>query len=179
MLLTRLTIRVRRSAVGAALVMGVCAGPAWSAASDAARTIEQQFRRGDTTLALRALDQALAEQPGDAHLRFLQAVLLTETGRTAEAARLLERMTQDYPELAEPHNNLAVLRAAAGQLDDARALLETALRLAPDYRTARENLGDVFVQLALRAYTAAAAGTQTEPGLARKLTLAQALGQVR
>ena len=106
-------------------------------------------------------------------------MLLAEAGRADEAATWYERMTQDFPELPEPHNNLAVLRAGAGQLDAARALLETALRLAPDYRTARENLGDVYVRLAARAYAAAAQGTTAEPLLQRKLTLARELGALR
>jgi len=144
-----------------------------------AREIEQQYRAGATAPALERLDRALAERPGDAELRFLKAVLLAERGRADEAAIWYERMTQDFPELAEPHNNLAVLRAGAGQLDAARALLETALRLAPDYRTARENLGDVHVRLAARAYAAAAQGITPEPLLLRKLTLARELGALR
>lgn len=144
-----------------------------------AREIEQQYRGGATTPALQRLDRALAERPGDAELRFLQAVLLTETGRAEEAATWYERMTQDFPELPEPHNNLAVLRAAAGQLDAARTLLETALRLAPEYRTARENLGDVYTRLAWRAYAAAAQGVTSEPLLLRKLALARDLSALR
>jgi Flp pilus assembly protein TadD len=144
-----------------------------------ARELELQFRRGEAPLAMKRLDLALAERPVDAELRFLKGVLLGETGQTAEAAQWFERMTQEFPELPEPHNNLAVLRAGAGQLDAARVLLETALRLAPDYRTARENLGDVFVRLAARAYAAAADGVNAEPLLLRKLALSRELTLLR
>ncbi len=143
-----------------------------------AREIEQQFRRGDAGPALQRLDQALALSPADADLRFLKAVILAETGRAADASSLLERLTQEFPDLPEPYNNLAVLQAAAGRLAEARHLLETALRLDPAYRTAHENLGDVFVRLAQRAYEAAA-GLRAETGLQNKLRLARELAATR
>ena len=143
-----------------------------------AREIEQQFRRGETALAWQRLDQALALPPGDTGLRFLKGVMLSETGRVVEAAALFERLTQEFPDLPEPYNNLAVLQAAAGNLDGARAQLEAALRLDPGYRTAHENLGDVFVRLALRAFEAAA-GPRSEAALLNKLRLARDLAALR
>ena len=71
--------------------------------------IEQQFRRGEAAPALQRLEQTLQARPADAGLRFLKAVILAASGRPAEAASLLERLTEDYPELPEPYNNLAVL----------------------------------------------------------------------
>ena len=62
------------------------------------------------------------------------------------------RLTQDFPDLADPYNNLAVLHAAEGDLDEAQAALQQALRLQPDHAQAQENLGDVLLRLALRAY---------------------------
>lgn len=157
--------------LAAVLLWAAClSAPAWGASAlPKVRDLEQQARNGQRAQVLQRLDQVLAEQPGEAGLRFLRAVLLAESGRAAEAAAAYERMTQDFPELPEPHNNLAVLRAATGQLEQARALLDTALRLAPDYRVARENLGDVLARLALRAYDEAAAGTSPEPALRAKL----------
>jgi len=152
-----------------------------AAAGDAPPTaaeIERQYRSGEPRLALQRLAQALAQRPGDAALRFLQAVLLTEAGQAPEAQRLLERMTEEFPDLPEPYNNLAVLQAANGQLDLARSLLETALRLDPDYRTAHENLGDVFVRLAQRAYESAS-GARAEPSLQTKLRLVRELAAQR
>ena len=144
----------------------------------ALRNIELQFRRGETQIALQNLEQGLQASPGDAGLRLLKAIILSESGRPSDAARLLEQLTQDFPELPEPYNNLAVLQAAAGRLQQARASLESALRLDPLYRTAHENLGDVLVRLALQAYQAAArnrndAPLQTKLRLARELTAAR------
>ena len=64
-------------------------------------------------------------------------------------------LVQDYPELAEPHNNLAALYAAAGDYGKARAELEEALRLNPLYAPAHENLGDVYALLAGQSYARA------------------------
>ena len=173
----------------AAAPLAADAGPSATAATASAagaadtpataRAIELQFRGGERQQALLRLAQALAARPTDAALRFLQGVLLSESGRPTEAVPVFERMTEDFPDLPEPYNNLAVLQAAAGQLDRARALLETALRLDPSYRTAHENLGDVFVRLAQRAYEAAAASPQAEPALKTKLRLARDLVAAR
>ncbi len=143
--------------------------PAHAQAAASAREIEQQFRAGDTGAALQRLDLATAARPGDAGLRFLQGVLLAETGRTADAVQVFERLTEDFPDQPEPYNNLAVIEAGKGRLDRARSLLETALRLDPTYRTAHENLGDVFVRLAQQAYEAASSGPSAEPALKTKL----------
>ena len=153
----------------------------WPAAADVqvtAAEIERQYRSGETRLAMQRLDQALAQRPGDAPMRFLQAVLASETGQTAQANRLLERMTEEFPDLPEPYNHLAVLQAAAGQQDRARSLLESALRLDPGYRTAHENLGDVLVRLAQRAYESAS-GPRSEPALQTKLRLVRELVTLR
>ena len=163
----------------ACLLAASMAGPVWSAEpANPAREIEQQFRRGEVAQARQRLDQALIAHPADAGLRFLDGVMLSETGHSADAAALFTRLTQEFPDLPEPYNNLAVLQAAAGQVDSARALLETALRLDPDYRTAHENLGDVYVRLAQRAYEAAA-GPRPETGLLTKLRLARELAASR
>ena len=167
------------AAVRAALAgMLLAALPAMANTPVTAADIERQYRGGEPRVALQRLEQALAQRPGDAPLRFLQAVLAAETGQTAQAARLLERMTEEFPDLPEPYNNLAVLQAAGGQYDRARSLLETALRLDPGYRTAHENLGDVFVRLAQRAYEAAS-GPRSEPALQTKLRLARELAALR
>jgi Flp pilus assembly protein TadD len=154
-------------------------GPAFAAeAGNVARDIEQQFRRGDPAKAQQQLTQALALQPADAELRFLRAVILSETGHEDAAVSLFERLTQEFPDLPEPYNNLAVLQAASGRVDEARALLEMALRLDPGYRKAHENLGDVYVRLARRAYEAAA-GPLPEAGLQTKLRLTRELAATR
>jgi Flp pilus assembly protein TadD len=168
----------RTLATAMALGLLLSAGSLRAQPAVTAAEIERQHRGGEPQLAQQRLRQALAQRPGDASLRFLQAVLLTESGQTALARSALERMTEEFPDLPEPYNNLAVLHAADGQLDRARTLLESALRLDPGYRVAHENLGDVFVRLALRAYEAAA-GPRSGAPLQSKLALTRQLAALR
>lgn len=133
--------------------------------------IERQFRAGDAAQAMQRLDAAIAREPDHPRLRFLRGVLLADSGRNAEAAAVLEQLTQDHPDLPEPYNNLAVLQAARGDIDRARDLLERALRIDPQYLIALENLGDVHIRLAQRAYEQAGAAPGPADALARKLRL--------
>ena len=71
-----------------------------------------------------------------------------------------------------------MLLAAQGRIDAARELLETALRHDPNYAVAHENLGDVFVRLALRAFERAS-GARSDEGLQRKLRLTRELAAGR
>jgi ketosteroid isomerase-like protein len=88
-------------------------------------------------------------------MRFLKGVIHRDSGKTAEAIATFTRLTEDYPELPEPYNNLAVLYASQSQFDKARAALEMAIRTNPSYATAHENLGDVYAKLASQAYNKA------------------------
>lgn len=110
------------------------------------------IREGKPDDALRSLDEALKQAPRDPQLRFLYGVALAETGRKKDAAEVFEQMTQDFPELPEPYNNLAVMYAASGELDRARTALENAVRALPGYALGHENLGDVYLRMAARAY---------------------------
>lgn len=129
-----------------ALLLGVGA-----ARADETADIARLARSGQGEEALRRIDALLAKQPADAQVRFMKGVMLSET-RPAEAIAIFVKLTQDYPKLPEPYNNLAVLYAAAGQYDKAKAALDKALRTHPAYATAFDNLGDVHARLASQAY---------------------------
>src|SRR6185369_17986120 len=94
----------------------------------------------------------LRAQPKDPQGRFLKGLLLTEEKKVPEAIQVFTGLTEDYPELPEPYNNLAVLYASQGNYDKAKAALELAIHTHPSYATAHENLGDIYAQLASRAY---------------------------
>lgn len=121
-----------------------------------AATVAEQARRLSVEKkpadALRLLESGLREHPNDPQLRFLYGVTAADLGRTQDAIEVFRQLTVDFPELPEPHNNLAVLHAAAGDLDRARAALEESVRAAPGYPLAHENLGDLHLRLAVRAY---------------------------
>jgi Flp pilus assembly protein TadD/ketosteroid isomerase-like protein len=105
--------------------------------------------------ALVKVDSYLATKPADPQMRFLKGVTQRNLGRQAEAIVTFTKLTEDYPELPEPYNNLAVLFAGQGQYDKARVALEVAIRTNPGYATAHENLGDIYARLAGQAYNKA------------------------
>lgn len=112
----------------------------------------------------------------DAQTRFKKGVLLAEQNKPDEAITVFTRLTEDYKDLPEPYNNLAVLYAAQGQYDKARVVLEKALRTNPSYHTAYENLGDIYGKLASQAYDKALAlGTPTTAPAKSNLTLLRTL----
>lgn len=126
---------------------------AWLPAhADDLASAQRLWLAGQRPQAVAQVEQALARSPDDLQLRFALGVMRMELGERAQAVTIFTRLTQDFPDLADPYNNLAVLHAAAGQLDEAKAALEQALRLQPEHAQAQENLGDVLVRLALRAY---------------------------
>lgn len=122
------------------------------AQSDDLQEAQQLLKQGQTDRAMERVDQYLKTKPKDARGRFLRGILLTEQNKPADAIRVFTELTQDYPELPEPYNNLAVLYASQGQYDKARTSLEMAIRTHPSYATAHENLGDIYAKMASQAY---------------------------
>ncbi len=167
----------RRRALALALCAGLCAGVgvAWGAAADAGdpgsvRRLVAEGRLDEALQRLRALPA-----PRTPAMRFTEGVILIDLGRDTEASGVFEALAQDFPELPEPHVNLATLHARAGRLDAARAALETALRNDPSHALARLNLGEVYLALAVRAWEAAAAARPDDERLRRRLALAREL----
>ena len=135
-----------------ALTALVGAGQAY--ANDYAE-ITQLLKTGKAAEALTKADQRLAESPRDPQLRFLRGVAQADSGKQNDAIATFTKLTEEYPELPEPYNNLAVLYANQNQLDKSRAALEMAIRTNPSYATAHENLGDIYAKLASQAYSKA------------------------
>ena len=117
--------------------------------------ITQLIKSGKSAEALNKVEQRLAANPRDPQLRFLMGVAQTDSGKLTDAVTTFTKLTQEYPELPEPYNNLAVLYANQNQLDKARTALEMAIRTNPSYATAQENLGDIYAKLASQAYNKA------------------------
>jgi len=110
------------------------------------------YQQGKLDQALAKINAALSQQPKDAQGRFIKGLILTEQKKPADAIQVFTGLTEDYPELPEPYNNLAVLYASQGNYDKAKAALELAIHTHPSYATAYENLGDIYAQLARRSY---------------------------
>lgn len=88
-----------------------------------------------------------------------KGVSLMEADRSDEAIVAFNKMAAEYPQLPEPHNNLAVIYANRGQFDKARLSLEAALRTHPAYAVAMDNLSQVYARQAREAYAKALSGT--------------------
>ena len=118
--------------------------------------VEQLMRQDQVGAALEKIQAHLAQRPRDPQMRFWLGVLLTRQGQRAQAMQVYAELTQDFPELAEPHNNLGVLQAANNEIDLAQRSFELALRADPQHALAHENLADVLLRRAQRHYQQAA-----------------------
>jgi tetratricopeptide (TPR) repeat protein len=154
-----------------ATCLAVCLLAAGTAHADDYSDVNRMLRAGQVAEASAKADQFLATKPRDAQMRFLKGVILTEQNKPNDAISAFTKLTEDYPELPEPYNNLAVLYAGQSQFDKARAALEMAIRTNPSYATAHENLGDVYAKLASQAYSKALQLDNTNTGVQPKLAL--------
>ncbi len=141
------------------------------AQADEYADVSQLVRAGKSSEALNRADQYLATQPKDPQMRFIKGVILRDTGKTNEAIATFTKLTEDYPELPEPYNNLAVLYAGQSQFDKARNALEMAIKTNPSYSTAHENLGDIYAKLASQAYNKALQLDNSNQAVPPKLAL--------
>ena len=146
-----------------------------SAHADDYADVNALVKGGKLGEALAKAEQYLAGKPRDPQMRFIKGVIQTEAGKPADAITTFTQITQDYPELPEPYNNLAVLYAGQSQFDKARAALEMAIRTNPSYATAHENLGDVYAKLASQAYSKALQLDGSNTGVQPKLALIRTL----
>ncbi len=120
--------------------------------ADELKDISQLADQGQTAVALDRVNTFIAANPKNAQALFMKGVLLAEQGRRDDAIKTFTDVTEKFPNLPEPYNNLAVLYADQGQFDKARKALETAIKTHPSYATAHENLGDIYARMASEAY---------------------------
>lgn len=156
-----------------ALVL-TCTAPAM--ASDVT-DVQTLLTRGDLTGALERVERAQGAAPRDPQLRFLRGVVLMDLERDDAALAAFTELVQEYPNLPDPHNNIALLQARAGRPELALQALQAALRNDPGHRTARANLGQVHLMLAVQAWEQAAATGPLEAPTQRLLEGVRALLQ--
>lgn len=133
--------------------------------------VNRLIKQGQHAQALDKLNAYLTGKPKDPLARFLKGVVLTEQGKTNEAIGIFQALTEEYPELPEPYNNLAVLYAAKGQYEKAKVSLEMAIQTHPSYATAHENLGDIYAKMASAAYDKALQLDKSNKSAETKLAL--------
>jgi len=139
--------------------------------ADELQDIQNLLKQGNQGQALDRANAYLVTHPKDAQVRFLKGVALTEQNKTAEAIKVFTALTEDFPELPEPYNNLAVLYASQQQYDKARQALEMAIQTHPSYATAHENLGDIYAKMASVAYDRALKLDKSNAAAQTKLSL--------
>lgn len=162
-----------RHVAGTAATIVLAVGLALTAPARADNLAEAQalLKQGQLQAALERAEQILATKPKDAQARFLKGLVLTELNRPADAIGVFTKLTEDYPELPEPFNNLAVIYAQQKQYDKAKVALEMAIRTHPSYATAHENLGDIYARLASQAYDKALQLDSTNATAQNKLAM--------
>ena len=154
-----------------ALIAGLLLAASVGAQSSDYQEASKLFHAGQYPQALERVDAFLKTNPKDARGRFLRGLILTEQNKNADAIKVFTGLTEDYPELPEPYNNLAVLYASQGQYDKARSALEMSIRTHPSYATAHENLGDIYAKMASQAYDKALQLDKTNTAAQTKLEL--------
>jgi tetratricopeptide (TPR) repeat protein len=110
--------------------------------------------------AVTQINTNLKKTPRNVQLRFVKARLQIEMRQFDQAKKTLIEITQQFPELPEPYNNLAAIAANQGQWIEARDYLELALKLRPSYAIASANLGEIYIRLGAQAYEDAAKHAQ-------------------
>ncbi len=146
-----------------------------AAPSPEALEIQRLIKSGQSTQALKLIDDSLAKNPKDPAMRFRRGVTLSMLDRKAEALQVFQKLVEDHPEMPAPYNNLAVLYGSQGDYDKARAALVAAIRTNPQYATAYQNLGDVYAQLASQAYSKALQLDKSDTTVPPKLVLLREL----
>lgn len=163
--------RIQTGAVLRALLFGATISAVSPAFADNLPDVQKLVKQGQYPQALSKVDAYLTSRPKDAQGRFLKGLILTELNKPTEAIAIFTKLTEDYPELPEPYNNLAVLYAQQKQYDKARTALEMAIRTHPSYAVAYENLGDIYAKLASQAYDKALQIDSANPTAQNKLAL--------
>ena len=167
-MLRRLMAALFTVALGAAAV-------AWAAPPDDLKEAQKLYGQQKLQPALDKIEIYLKAMPRDPQGRFLKGLILTEQKRVQDAIQVFTGLTEDFPELPEPYNNLAVLYASQGNYDKAKSALELAIHTHPSYATAHENLGDIYAQLASRAYDRALQLDKTNTTAQLKLAMVKDL----
>jgi len=118
--------------------------------------VEKLLKARKYSEAIDLVNSHIKKSPRNVQLRFLKARLQIEQRQLDQAKKTLLEITQQFPELPEPYNNLAALAANQNQWIEARDYLELALKLRPGYAIASANLGEIYIRLGAKAYENAA-----------------------
>ncbi len=131
--------------------------------------VRKLLRQAKYPQALLLVNKALATNPRDPQMRFWQGFIFEQLGQPDMALQVYLDLTREYPELAEPFNNLGVIYASKGDYPNAKAALDNALRANPNYAAAHENMGDLLVNMARQSYERSMSIDAKQRGISQKI----------
>lgn len=131
--------------------------------------ILDRVEAGEYAAALDALDARIDTDINDVEAHFLKGLVLMESGNRTEAEAVFLDMTRLFPALPEAYNNLAALYVEQGNYERAQQILQDALDNTPDDALLRNNLGDLYLAMAIDAYRRAQNLNPDDPALDAKL----------
>ena len=143
--------------INAALVIGIFLlfSPFAYSMQSNIEEIKLLLKNGEYVLAETLTNKSIEENLNDPELLFYKGIIETNMGKNNQAIDTFRNLTERFPELPEPYNNLAVLYAEKGQFSLAKEILEQAIKTNPSYLTAHINLGDIFTKMASESYNKA------------------------
>lgn len=106
----------------------------------------QHLQQGETAVALDLLATLSERFPNDAEGLALLGIVMTMTGRHADAELRFRAALALQPAAYSVHNNLGNALKALGRLADAEISYRTALKIRPDYVHASSNLGALLTE---------------------------------
>ena len=105
-------------------------------------------KKGQIDEAIRQYEEAIRLRPYYVEAHYNLGTILDNKGQTEEAIREYQQAIHLKPDLAEACNNLGYLWAKRGEsLDQARAMIEKAVKLEPKNATFLDSLGWVLFKL--------------------------------
>jgi len=121
-------------------------------AESAVEQAKQLLSLGKLNAAENFLNKQLKLKPEDYQAWFLLGVAQARGKHFHKAIEAFRRVIELRDDLAEPHNNLAVIYNELGDVKAAVRELEKSLQKHPDDATAEENIADLYIKLALQFY---------------------------
>ena len=167
----------RMHLIYSALVTGLLLLGSAGAQADVYSEVSQSLDAKQWDKAQAHAERHLKAQPTDPQMRLLLSRIQDGLGQTEQAMQTLQDLSLSFPELPEPHNNLAALLARQNRYAEAVLALQKAIRVRPDYATALENLGDVYLALAIEAFQSAGQAAPPQPRAVSKALAAEKLLQ--
>jgi tetratricopeptide (TPR) repeat protein len=105
-------------------------------------------KKGQTDEAIRQYQEAIRLKPDDANAYYNLGIALAKKGQADEAIRQYQEAIRLKPDFAQAHNNLGYLWAEHGEnLDQARAVIEKAVKLEPKNAAFLDSMGWVLLKL--------------------------------